>query len=342
MRTILLLIAATSLVAAAYAQRPVRIGPIVSSLSLEDASGNSHGFTSWGGSIALITGDEGESGLTVARYGDLALNSSCARSLTLYALDSYYYPVGTRGVAPFASTELGLARVVDADRLLLGLCGSSQPSSQLALGFGLGVRVNAGTDVSALIEGRFFEVPNSAIQGLEGRANLSLALGRRRNGEFLEGTLGPALGAFIPISGPFRGRGPFAGVRFRRDTKKAGAVGLEIDYAPLKVTDGSCSPPSCEPNAILFAPGYEASARAEWGRMYAVAGFLLAGVYSAGPDRGVSQGAHGGLGVDLYGGRIMWNLNARLLWLQRNTGQNTFGVQIGASVSPMVGRTGRP
>src|SRR5438034_2506345 len=42
--------------------------------------------------------------------------SSCERSLTLYALDSYYYPVGTRGVAPFASGELGLARVTDADQ----------------------------------------------------------------------------------------------------------------------------------------------------------------------------------------------------------------------------------
>lgn len=338
MRTTPLLVAAAALlgVSAARAQRPIRIGPTVSSLSLEDGSGNSHGFTAWGGSIALITGDEGESGLTVARYSDLATNS-CPRSLTLYALDSYYYPVGTRGVAPFASTELGLARVVDADRLLLGLCGSTQPSSQLALGFGLGLRVNAGNDVTGLIEGRFFQVPNSAIQSLEARANLSLALGQPRKGEFLHGTLGPAVSGFIPISGPIRGRGPLAGVRFRRDTKKAGAVALEIDYAPLRVTDGSCTPPACDPNAILFAPGYEASDRADWGRVYAVAGVLLAGIYSAGPDRGVEQGAHGGVGVDLYGGRVMWNLNARLLWLQRNTGQNTFGVQVGASLSPRIG-----
>ena len=337
MRTPLLLIAASLLAApAARPQRPVRIGPTVSSISLQDASGNGHGFTAWGGSIALITGDEGESGLTVARYSDLALNN-CPRSLTLYALDSYYYPVGTRGVAPFASTELGLARVVDADRLLLGLCGTAQPSSQLALGFGLGVRVNAGNDVTGLIEGRFFQVPNSAIQSLEARANLSLALGQPRKGEFLQGTLGPAVSGLIPISGPIRGRGPLAGVRFRRDTKKAGAVALEIDYAPLRVTDGSCTPPACDPNAILFAPGYEASARADWGRVYAVAGLLLAGIYSAGPDRGVEQGAHGGVGVDLYGGRVMWNLNARLLWLQRNTGQNTFGVQVGLSLSPKVG-----
>src|SRR5690349_7666381 len=101
-------------VSSVQGQRRFRVGPMLSSISLEDATGNGHGFSSWGGSVALITGDDGETGLTVARYGDLALNS-CARSLTLFALDSYYYPVGARGVAPFASAELGLARVTDAD-----------------------------------------------------------------------------------------------------------------------------------------------------------------------------------------------------------------------------------
>ncbi len=306
---------------ASQAQHRFRVGPTVSSLSLEDASGASHGFTSFGGSAALITGDDGETGLTVARYGDLALNS-CERSLTLYALDSYYYPVGTRGVAPFASGELGLARVTDADQGLLGLCGSAQATNQVAIGFGLGVRVNAGSDVAALIEGRFLQVPNSAIQGLEARATVSLAFGSPRKGEFLDGTLGPAASFMIPISGSLRGRAPFVGVRFRRDTKKAGTVGLQIDYAPL-------------------APGYEASAWPAWGRLYGELGFLLAGVYSEGADRGVAQGAHGGLGVDLYSGRVMWNLNTRLLWLQRNSGENVFGVQVGASVSPKLGGNGR-
>src|SRR2546425_949061 len=201
MRMTCFVVAALALasVSSVHAQRRFRLGPMLSSLSLEDASGTGHGFTAWGGSVALITGDDGETGLTIARYGDLALNS-CPRSLTLYALDSYYYPVGTRGVAPFASTELGLARVTDTDQGLLGICSSPQPTSQLALGFGLGVRVNAGSDVAALFEGRFFQVPNSAIQALELRANLSLAFGTPRRGEFLAGTLGPALSYVIPVS----------------------------------------------------------------------------------------------------------------------------------------------
>ncbi|PYO83951.1 MAG: hypothetical protein DMD65_04255 [Gemmatimonadetes bacterium] len=323
-------------VSSVHAQRRFRLGPMLSSLSLEDASGTGHGFTAWGGSIALITGDDGETGLTVARYGDLALNS-CERSLTLYALDSYYYPVGTRGVAPFASGELGLARVTDADQGLLGLCGSAQPTSQLAIGFGLGVRVNAGSDVAALVEGRFLQVPNSAIQGLEARANVSLAFGSPHTGEFLDGTLGPAASFMIPIAGSLRGRAPFVGVRFRRDTKKTGSVGLQIDYAPLRIT-GSCPLSGCDESAVLFAPGYEASARPAWGRLYGELGLLLAGVYSEGPDRGLAQGAHGGIGVDLFGGRVMWNLNSRLLWLQRSNGENVFGVQVGVSVSPRIGR----
>ncbi len=338
MHRTLLLAVLLSLVAAssALAQRPFRVGPIYSSISLEDASGNGHGFSSWGGSVALITGDDDESALTVSRYGDLALNN-CQRSLTLYALDSYYYPVGTRGVAPFASGELGLARVVDADQGLLGICGSAQATSQLALGFGLGVRVNAGPNVAALIEGRFFQVPNSAIQGLEARANVSAAFGNLRKGEFLAGTLGPALSYLIPVSGPLAARAPFFGVRFRRDTKRSGSVGLQVDYAPLKDASGTCTAAQCRPDAILFAPGYEAAVRPSWGRGYAEAGFLLAGFYSEGPDRGVAGGAHGGVGVDIYGGRVMWNLNARLLWLQRYNGANVFGVQVGGSVSPRIG-----
>jgi len=157
-----------------------------------------------------------------------------------------------------------------------------------------------------------------------------------RKGEFLDGTVGPAASVLIPISGSLHGRAPFVGARFRRDTKKAGTVAVQIDLAPLRITAG-CPPTGCSENAVLFAPAYEASARPAWGRVYGQVGLLLAGVYSQGPDRGIAQGAHGGVGVDLYGGRVMWNLNSRLLWLQRNSGENVFGVQVGVSVSPKIG-----
>ncbi len=88
---------------------------------------------------------------------------------------------------------------------------------------------------------------------------------------------------------------------------------------------------------MLFAPGYEASAYPRWGRLYGEAGLLIAGFYSAGPDRGVAQGLQGGIGVDRYSGRAMWNVNASLLWFQRNTGENVFGVQVGVSLSPKLG-----
>ncbi|HYK83358.1 MAG TPA: hypothetical protein VEU55_09465 [Gemmatimonadales bacterium] len=314
------------------AQRRVRIGPTVSSIALEDLSGTSHSFTSVGGSVALITGDDGETGLTVARYHDLSTDGR-VRRLTLVALDSYYYPVGTRGVAPFAATTLGLARVTESAALCALLCPDTvSTTSQFALAFGLGVRANLGDAAVATLEGRFLQVPGSQIQALEAVGQATVALGPPRKGEFLAGTLGPAVSFLIPVSGALRGRAPFGGVRFRRDTKKSGVLGLEVDLAPLEVTN--CTPPGCRPNAILFAPGYEASAWPAWGRAYAEIGLLLAGVYTQGPDRGVAQGAHGGIGVDLYSGSVMWNFNARLLWLQRTGGDNVFGVQLGASVSP--------
>ena len=299
----------------AHAQRRLRIGPTYSSLGLDDASGSSHGFSGFGGTLSFLTGDDGEAGVAVTRYRDLSTDNR-VRRLTLYALDSYYYPVGTRGViAPFAATTLGLA-------------------------FGLGVRVNVGDAAVASIAGRFLEVPGSQIQALEAVAHASIAFGAVRKGAFLEGTVGPAASFLIPVSGALRARAPFIGARFRRETKKAGTLGLEIDFAPLKITAG-CPPTGCEENAILFAPGYEASVRPAWGRLYAEAGFLLGGVYSQGSDRGIAQGAHGGLGADFYGGPLMWNVNGRLLWLQRNSGENVFAVQVGGSVSPKLGGKGR-
>jgi hypothetical protein len=320
------------------AQRRVRIGPTVSSISLEDLSGNSHSFTGVAGSVALITGDDGETGLTIARYHDLSTDGG-VRRLTLFALDSYYYPVGTRGIAPFAATTLGLARVTESATICPLLCGDTlSTSSQFALAFGLGVRVNLGRDAVATVEGRFLQVPGSQIQALELAASAAVALGPPRRGEFLAGTLGPEASFLIPLAGALRGRAPLVGVRFRRDTKKSGTLGLQVDFAPLHLTQ-SCTPPGCEqPNAILFAPGYEASAWPGWGRLYGEAGLLIAGVWTQGPDRGALQGLHGGIGVDLSGGRVMWNINTRLLWLQRSGSDNVFAVQLGVGVSPALGR----
>src|SRR5437660_12183497 len=198
MRTTCLFAAALWLagIASAQAQRRIRIGPTYSSLSLEDQSGSSYSFPSYGGSVALITGDESETGLTIARYNNLSTDHGIRR-LTLFTLDSYYYPVGTRGiVAPFALTALGLARVTEVDSLcvlsIVPCSGTTSATSQLGLAFGLGVRVNVGDAAVATIAARFLEVPGSQIQPLDAVANASIAFGAVRRGEFLERTVEPA------------------------------------------------------------------------------------------------------------------------------------------------------
>lgn len=313
------------------AQRRARIGPVVSSIAIEDASGT-HSYTSFGGGLALLSSDDGEVGLAVSHYDDLS-NNNCVRQMTFAGVESNYYPVGPQGIAPFASTVLGLARVTDQDIGLLGVCTAATAKNEIGLGFGFGVRGNIGAQVAALVEGRFFQVPNSAIQALEGRANVSLAFGPPRTTNMLNGTLGPAVSIVPRLSGPMEPRGPAFGVRFRRNTKK-GVLGLQIDYAPFRLV--GCSS-DCEPSAIFFAPGYEPSLRTAWGRMYLDLGLLLAGFPSTGPDRGLSAGAHGGVGADLFSGAsIMWNLNGRALWFQRNTGEHVFLLQMGAGVSPQL------
>src|SRR5256712_3811353 len=338
MRTLSFVLVALALAGNSAAQRRARIGPTVSSISIENGSGGSNAFTSFGGSLALLSGDDGEFGLGVSRYGELS-NNSCVRQMTFVGLESNYYPIGAKGVAPYASTEVGLARVLDQDPLLtlLGCNTSAQTTNELGLGFGLGVRVNLGNQAAALVGGRFFQVPNSAIKALEGRANVSFAFGPNMKTQLLNGTLGPAVGVLTPLSGPLEGRGPTLGVRFRRGQKKGGAPGLQIDYAPLRVSTG-CSA-NCRPYAVLFAPGYEPSLHPAWGRFYAELGLLLAGFPAIGADRGVAQGAHGGLGPAIYTGQaLLTNVTAPGLWLHRQYTHNTKAVlvQVGASLSPRL------
>src|SRR5213596_364356 len=335
MRILSLLLIALVLSGSVAAQRRARIGPTVSSMAIEDASGT-HSYSAIGASLALLSGDDGEVGVGVSRYDNLS-STNCVRQMTFAGVESNYYPVGSNGIAPYASTALGLARVTDQDVDLLGICTAATPKNEIGLGFGLGVRLNLGTQAAALIEGRFFQVPNSAIQSLEARANVSLAFGSPRQTQLLNGTLGPAVGILARLGGPMEGRGPTLGVRFRRDTKKAGSLGLQIDYAPLRVTTGC--PSNCEPYAVLFAPAYEPSVHPAWGRLYLDLGFLLAGFPLLGDDRGIGQGAHAGLGADIvHGHALMWNVNARVLWLQRNAGsdRNAFLLQAGVSVSPPI------
>jgi hypothetical protein len=335
MRTLFMVVVALAAAGSLAAQRRARIGPVVSTIAIEGGSG-SDSYTAFGGTIAFLTSDDGELGIAVSRYGDLS-NNSCVREMTFYGVESNYYPVGPQGIAPFASTAIGLAHVTDQDVGLLGICSGAAATNEFGLGFGLGVRINIGRQAAALVEGRFFQVPNSAIQALEGRANVSFAFGKPRPSSLLQGTLGPAVGFLMRIGGPLQGRGPTFGVRFRRETKKSGSLGLQIDYAPLEITRGCSS--DCRPYAILFAPGYEPSVHPAWGRLYADFGLLLAGFPAVGPDRGVSQGAHAGLGADIVSGSsLMWNVNARMLWLQRNdaNNRNAFLLQLGLSLSPAI------
>ena len=333
------LVSSVTVASSVAAQQRARFGPTVSTISIEDGSGGSHAFPSYGGSLAFLSGDDGEVGVGVSHYGDLSTDN-CVRQMTFYGLESNYYPVGPKDIAPFASTALGLARVLDQNPTLalFGCNTAAQTTSQLGLGFGLGVRLNLGAQVAAVVEGRFFQVPNSAIQALEGRANVSVAFGgARQKTELLKGTLGPAVGVIMNLSGPMEGRAPTLGVRFRRDTRKAGSLGLQIDYAPLRVTTG-CSA-NCEPYAVLFAPAYEPALHTPWGRLYAGVGFLLAGFPSVGDDRGMAQGAHGGIGADILSSRaLMWNVNARALWLQRSDPnyRNAVLLQVGVSLSPAI------
>src|SRR5256885_11275579 len=156
MRTLTMVLIALAVAGNAAAQRRARIGPTVSSIAIEDGAGGSQSFTSFGGTVAFLSGDDGEIGVGISRFGNLS-SSSCVRQMTFVGFESIYYPIGAKGVAPFASSAVGLARVLDQDPTLTPLlgCDTGAPTSnELGLGFGLGVRVNLGNQATALVEGR--------------------------------------------------------------------------------------------------------------------------------------------------------------------------------------------
>src|SRR5258708_13924550 len=143
MRTPSMVLIALVIAGSAAAQRRARIGPTVSSISIEDGAGGSQSFTSFGGTLAFLSGDDGEIGVGISRYGDLSSNS-CVRQMTFVGFESNYYPIGPKGVAPFASTAVGLARVLDQDPTLalLGCNTGAETTNQLGLGSGLAVPSN--------------------------------------------------------------------------------------------------------------------------------------------------------------------------------------------------------
>src|SRR5256714_14386542 len=176
MHKTILSVAALWLVAAApaHGQRRFRVGPTYSSITLEDLSGNAHRFSSFGGSVALITGAEAETGVTVSRYNDLSTDGGLRR-LTLFGLDSYYYPIGAHGVAPFATTELGLARVTEsapATQCPPLLCQDTvSTAGDIALAFRLGVRLHPGTGAVATLDGPLLQPTRDQLQALEAGRN---------------------------------------------------------------------------------------------------------------------------------------------------------------------------
>jgi hypothetical protein len=72
MRTLSTVLIALVIAGSVAAQRHVRIGPTVSSNSIEDGSGASQSFTGFGGSLALLSGDDGEIGIAISRWALMA------------------------------------------------------------------------------------------------------------------------------------------------------------------------------------------------------------------------------------------------------------------------------
>src|SRR5207302_508056 len=110
----------------AHAQRRFRIGPTYSSLSLDDGSGSSHSFPSWGGSAALITGAVGDAAVAsiAGRFLEVpgsqiqAVEAVANASIALGAVRKGEFLEGT--VGPAASVLIPISGGLHARAPFLG------------------------------------------------------------------------------------------------------------------------------------------------------------------------------------------------------------------------------
>jgi len=194
----------------AAAQRRARIGPHgLIHLDRRRCRG-SQSFTSFGGTVAFLSGDDGEIGVGISRYGNLSSSSwrptddvcrVSSRILSHRRKRHRAIRVERRWVGAGARPGPLLQFP------LLGGCNmSAQTTTELGLGFGLrSARKISGTRRRPRPRGGSFK-SRTAPSRPRRRANVSFAFGsptRRRS--LLNGTLGPAVGVLTRLSGASKG-----------------------------------------------------------------------------------------------------------------------------------------
>ena len=305
------------------AQRTFQVGAAVSSLTPTGANDHHTGATI---TLGWLGGSTSMTEAYLSRYGDADFNTGI-RGVTVYGLDSKYFPVEAAGIAPYLSTGIGLFRYTQPGGLL------TQPSDQWGfvstMGLGLGANLTDHLWIGG--EGRL-RVDNGD-RSTEVRLQGSYGLGKLRPMASRPGTIEPfAIGIARLGHGPYTAASPLAGIRFRRDESRHSSIGVDVGLARFD----DDRPGAERVTTWVMMPSAEHGWATSWGRPFIELGPQMLG-FIGGTDDGMKVGIHVGGGADVYlSPAIESALLTRVTWFQSSDGRHQFGLQLGLAIGPRL------
>lgn len=312
-------------VAPLAAQRTFQVGAALSQLTPTGASDHHTGATL---TLGWLGGSTSMTEAYLSRYGDADFNTG-VRGVTVYGLNSKYFPVEAAGVAPFLSTGIGLFKYTQPGGLL------TSPSEQWGFvsTMGLGLGANLTDHVWLGAEGQL-RVDNGD-RSTELLVQGNYGFGKLRPMASRPGTIEPfALGIARLGHGPYTAASPLAGIRFRRDESRHSSIAVDVGIARFN----DDRPGAERVTTWVMMPSAEHGWGTSWGRPFLELGPQMLG-FIGGTDDGMKVGVHVGGGADVYlSPAIESALLTRVTWFQSSDGRHQFGLQLGVAIGPRLMR----
>jgi hypothetical protein len=311
------------------AQRTFRFGAAVSSL-VPDGGGDK--VTGWTAALGYLPNSTSETALLITRYAGTGFGTD-ESGVTMYGLESRYFPVEVAGVAPYFSTGFSLFSY-ETDPLL------GSPTTEWAFSSTMGLGLGASITDRWWLGGEGRLRADNGQRSTEYRLFASYGVGKLREARSKPGTIEPFIAAIARLGhGPYRAESPYLGVRFRREESRRTSAAVDVGVTSFADPDGG--------EAIttwVLQPAAEFGWAGERARPFIAVGPSMLG-FIGGPDDGMRVGLHLGGGSDFYlSDQVELALLSRVTWFQSSVGKHQFGLQLGVAVGPRLlrDRSGLP
>jgi hypothetical protein len=311
------------------AQRTFRFGAAVSSLVPD---GGADPIRGWTASLGYLPTTTSETALLITRYPGTGFGTD-EPDVTMYGLESRYFPVEIAGVAPYFSTGFGLFSY-ETDPLL------GSPTTEWAFSSTMGLGLGASITDRWWIGGEGRLRADNGERSTEYRISASYGVGKLREARSKPGTIEPFIAAIARLGhGAYRAESPLIGVRFRREESRRTSAAVDVGATSFADPDGG--------EAIstwVLQPAAEFGWAGPRGRPFIAVGPSMLG-FIGGPDDGMRVGLHLGGGSDFYlSDQVELALLSRVTWFQSSGGRHQFGLQLGVAVGPRLlrDRSGLP